>query len=181
MQIHNILLDLLPQWFSAFLIPRAFNTVPHVVATPSHTIILLILHNCNFAIAVDYNVNTWLWAIWYGTPKGSQPTGLKLLFYMHSPKTCFNFHINKNNTHLWISDLRIMKKETHTRIKTVSWLFILGLDINWHFLQANKEGDQHGMGLQWAETWTASLQFKQQSPSFHTSLYCLRWPSEPLQ
>ncbi|KAL8174881.1 UNVERIFIED_CONTAM: hypothetical protein K2H54_004607 [Gekko kuhli] len=29
----------LRQWFSTFLMPRPFNTVPHVVVTPNHKII----------------------------------------------------------------------------------------------------------------------------------------------
>jgi hypothetical protein len=34
------------------------NTVPHDVVTPNHKIILLLLLNCNFAIAMNPNVNT---------------------------------------------------------------------------------------------------------------------------
>ena len=35
----------LEQWFSTFLMLQPFNTVPHVVVTPNHTIILLLFHN----------------------------------------------------------------------------------------------------------------------------------------
>jgi hypothetical protein len=34
---------------SNFLMLRPFNTVPHVVVTPTHKIISLLLPNCNFA------------------------------------------------------------------------------------------------------------------------------------
>lgn len=36
---------------------QAFHTVPHVVLTPNHTIVLLLLPNRNFATAVNHNVN----------------------------------------------------------------------------------------------------------------------------
>ena len=45
------------QRFSTFLMPWTFNTVPHVVVTPNHVIISLSLHNCNFAIVMNRNVN----------------------------------------------------------------------------------------------------------------------------
>ena len=41
----------LDQWFSTF------NTVPYVVVTPNHKIILLLLYNCNFATVLNYNVD----------------------------------------------------------------------------------------------------------------------------
>ena len=34
-----------------------FNTVPHVVVTPNHTIISLLLRNCNFVTMMNYNAN----------------------------------------------------------------------------------------------------------------------------
>ena len=43
--------------------PWPFNTVPHVVVTPNYKIILLLLHNCNFATVMNHYVN-----IWYVTP-----------------------------------------------------------------------------------------------------------------
>ena len=36
-----------------------FNTVPHVVVTPTIKIFLLQPHNCNFAIVMNQNVNFW--------------------------------------------------------------------------------------------------------------------------
>jgi hypothetical protein len=36
---------------------RSFNTVPHVVVTPSHKITSLLLHNCNCATVMDQNVD----------------------------------------------------------------------------------------------------------------------------
>ena len=50
--------------FSTFLMPRPFNTVPHVVVT-SQTIKLciLLLHNYNFATVMNHNVN--IWYVWY--------------------------------------------------------------------------------------------------------------------
>ena len=35
---------LLMQWFSMFLILRPFNSIPHVVITPNHKIVSLLLH-----------------------------------------------------------------------------------------------------------------------------------------
>jgi hypothetical protein len=69
--------------FSALLMLQPFNTGPHVVLTPHHKIISLLLHNWNFATVLNHNVN-----IWYAEnlicdpcervvepPKGSPPTG----------------------------------------------------------------------------------------------------------
>ena len=50
-------LNTVEQWFSTFLMLRPFNTVPHVVVTSNHKIISLLLHNCNFATVMNYNVN----------------------------------------------------------------------------------------------------------------------------
>ena len=36
-----------------------FYAVPHVVMTPNNTFILLLLHTCNFANAVNHNVTIW--------------------------------------------------------------------------------------------------------------------------
>jgi hypothetical protein len=36
-----------------------FNTAPHAVVTPTHTITLLLLHKCNFATVMNHNVNIW--------------------------------------------------------------------------------------------------------------------------
>jgi hypothetical protein len=41
---------------SAFLTLWPFNTVPHVVVTPNCKIILLPLHNCNFAMNCNKNI-----------------------------------------------------------------------------------------------------------------------------
>lgn len=46
----------LGEWF---LILRPANTVPHVVVTPNHKTISLLLHSCNFTTVVNHNVNTW--------------------------------------------------------------------------------------------------------------------------
>lgn len=40
----------LAQWSSTFLLLKPTNIVPNVVVTPSHKIILLLLHNCNFSL-----------------------------------------------------------------------------------------------------------------------------------
>jgi hypothetical protein len=47
------------QWFWTFLTLRAFNTVPHVVVTPSHKIMSLLLHNYSFATVINHYVNAW--------------------------------------------------------------------------------------------------------------------------
>ena len=49
--------DLPYQWLSTFLMLQPLNTVPHVVLTPTIRLFLLLLHNCNFATAIDQNVN----------------------------------------------------------------------------------------------------------------------------
>jgi hypothetical protein len=56
---HSGCLNPLEQWFSTFLVLQLFNTVPHAVVTlPTHRkIILLLLHNCNFASVMNHNVN----------------------------------------------------------------------------------------------------------------------------
>lgn len=48
------------QWFSTFLL-RPFNEVPQVVviSPPNHKIILMLLHNCHFATAMNCIVNIW--------------------------------------------------------------------------------------------------------------------------
>lgn len=48
---------LLGQQSSAFLVPPPFPTVPHVVGTPNHRIISLLLHNYNFTTVRNHNVN----------------------------------------------------------------------------------------------------------------------------
>jgi hypothetical protein len=35
---------------------QPFNAVPHVVVTPNHNIISLLLHNCDFATFINCNV-----------------------------------------------------------------------------------------------------------------------------
>ena len=44
----------------ALNLPNAviFNSVPHVVVSPNHKIILLLIHNCNFTTVMDCNGNT---------------------------------------------------------------------------------------------------------------------------
>jgi hypothetical protein len=46
----------LDQWFSTFLKPPPFNSVPHVVVTPRHIFFLLLLHNYNFITVMNHNV-----------------------------------------------------------------------------------------------------------------------------
>ena len=43
--------------FSTFLMLQPFNTIPHVVVTHNHTIILLPFYNFNFPIVMHHNVN----------------------------------------------------------------------------------------------------------------------------
>jgi hypothetical protein len=45
------------QGFPTFLMLGPFNTAPHVAVTPNHKIILLLLHNCNFATVMNCDVN----------------------------------------------------------------------------------------------------------------------------
>ena len=51
--------DYLEQWFSNVLMLLPFNTVVPVVVTPNHKIILL-FHNCKFAIVTNHNVNIFI-------------------------------------------------------------------------------------------------------------------------
>ena len=48
---------LLTQCFSTFLMLPPLNTVPHVVVTPNHKIISLLLRDYNFANVMNHNVN----------------------------------------------------------------------------------------------------------------------------
>lgn len=51
---------------------QPFSTVPHVVVIPNHKKSLLLLRNCNFAIAMDSYVNNFGDK---GLPKGLRPIG----------------------------------------------------------------------------------------------------------
>ncbi|ERE74215.1 SPARC-related modular calcium-binding protein 1 [Cricetulus griseus] len=53
------------------------NTVPHVVVTPNHKIILLLLHNCNFITVTNFNVqcHTYTGYCWCVTPDGKPISG----------------------------------------------------------------------------------------------------------
>jgi hypothetical protein len=77
-----------PQGFSTSLMLQPFNTVPYVVGTPNHNIILLLLHNCNFATAMN---------IWYAgdliyNPQGGRDPQVEnhcsILFLLTAP--CFS-------------------------------------------------------------------------------------------
>ena len=48
---------LLGLWLSSFLVLWPFNTVPHVVVTPTIKLFSLLLHNCNFATVMNNNAN----------------------------------------------------------------------------------------------------------------------------
>jgi len=48
----------LEQWFSTFLMLQSFNIITHVVVTPNHEIISLLLHKYNFATAMNCDVTT---------------------------------------------------------------------------------------------------------------------------
>ena len=58
----------LKQWFSAFPMLRPFNTVPHVVVTPNHKIIFIVISYCIFATVLNHSANTFGDR---GLPKGS--------------------------------------------------------------------------------------------------------------
>ena len=45
----------LAQWFSTFLGPRPFSTIPNVVATPTLKLFSLLRHNCNVAAVMNRN------------------------------------------------------------------------------------------------------------------------------
>lgn len=46
------------QCFPTFLMLNPSNTVPHVIVTFNHKIMLLPLQNCNFATLVNHNLGT---------------------------------------------------------------------------------------------------------------------------
>jgi hypothetical protein len=71
---------------------QPLNTVPHVVITPNHKVISLLLYNCNFATLVNCNIN--IWYVEYlicdpgkdcSVPKESRSIGLK------QPKTPYGY------------------------------------------------------------------------------------------
>jgi hypothetical protein len=68
-EIKTVLLSSLFQWSSNFLLP--FNIIPHVVVTPNHKIILLLLHNYKFAILASINVSIWYTGYLICDPKRS--------------------------------------------------------------------------------------------------------------
>jgi exopolysaccharide biosynthesis protein len=49
--------DSLDQWLSTFLMFLLFKTVPHIVLTSNHKIVLLLHHNSDFATVINCNVN----------------------------------------------------------------------------------------------------------------------------
>ena len=56
---------------------RPLNTVPHVVVTPSHKIISLLLHNHNFVTVMDCNVNIDYLTLWRVAPYRLRTSGLE--------------------------------------------------------------------------------------------------------
>jgi hypothetical protein len=56
---HSCQADTSERWLSVFLMLQPFNTVPHVMLSLDDNIILLLLHNCNFASGMNCNVNFW--------------------------------------------------------------------------------------------------------------------------
>ena len=48
---------------------QPFNTVLFIVVTPNHKIILLLLHNCNFATAMDCKANISYAGMCYADPQ----------------------------------------------------------------------------------------------------------------
>lgn len=53
---------LLKQWFSPFLMLQPFNTIPHVVATPTINLFWLLVYNCNFPTVVNCNFCVFPWS-----------------------------------------------------------------------------------------------------------------------
>ena len=69
----------LEQWFSTFLMLQPSHTIPHVVVTHNYGIILLLLHNCDFATVT-------IWYMVYNLSErviqpsqGLRPTGWETL------------------------------------------------------------------------------------------------------
>lgn len=78
---------------------RLFNTVPHVVLSPTITLFLLTIHNCDFAAVVNHNANI------LGNrdlPKGLRCTGWETLVWGTTEDR--SFHWYGTHTHLhWCS------------------------------------------------------------------------------
>ena len=53
---HLPFIDTLGRWFSPYLMLRPFNTVPHVMVTPNHTVIPLFPFNCNSATVMNCDI-----------------------------------------------------------------------------------------------------------------------------
>ena len=71
----------LNHWFSGFLMLQLFNTIPHVVVTPTINLLLFLHHHCNFAI-MNHKVNIWYLNLlkgFFDTPNRSWPIGWELL------------------------------------------------------------------------------------------------------
>jgi len=84
---------LLEQWVSTFLMLPPFHTAPCVVVTPTIKLFLLLLHKCNFATVLNYNVNSW-YVQWsqatlvkglLNPSKGSWPTSFRVGCYLQCP------------------------------------------------------------------------------------------------
>ena len=57
---------------------QPFNTVLHVVVTPTIKLFLLLFHNCSFATVGHYNVNVWYTGHLIVTPKGVKTHRLRI-------------------------------------------------------------------------------------------------------
>ena len=74
-----------PLGFSAFLMLRPFNTVPHVVMTPKHNIISLLLHSRCYRYELEYKYLMFrISDMW--PPKGSETIGWDLLVWVELPE-----------------------------------------------------------------------------------------------
>jgi hypothetical protein len=67
----------LDQWFSSFLMLWPLIEYSHVVMTPTYNIILLLLHNYNFASVTNCNVSISYVGCQRTTPKGLSAHSLR--------------------------------------------------------------------------------------------------------
>jgi hypothetical protein len=65
--------------FLTFLMLWLFNTVLHVVLTPSIKLLFFLLHNCNFVTVTNHNVNIWYsgYLIWGPHPQKSHDSQIE--------------------------------------------------------------------------------------------------------
>ena len=93
------------QWFSTFLVLRLLTTLLHVVVTPNHKIISLLLRNCDFATVMNHNMsNTFLML------RSQPPCSTTVLLLLHSTPANISANNETLTLYLLITDASKLKQ-----------------------------------------------------------------------